>query len=63
MRVIGVDKHGNQHCWKCGGQGFTIERTTGVKVVLGIHANVTSPKLRCVSCGEFNEVGSATEYA
>ncbi len=63
MRVVVLDKHGNQHCWKCGGQGFTHEHVPQSVEVLGIHDVLTTPKLRCVHCGEYNDIGSAVEYA
>jgi len=62
MRFVGLDKQGNQHCWKCGGQVFTQERMTRVSVVLGVRSIFTTQKLRCARCGEYNDVGSAMEY-
>ena len=63
MRVIGVDKHGHQRCWWCGGLEFSQVRMTREAVVLGIHANVTRPTLRCEHCGEYNDVGGRMQTA
>jgi len=63
MRIMAVDKQGNQHCWKCGGQGFTHERVPRATDVLGVRSTFTTPMLRCVHCGEYNDVGAAMEYA
>jgi hypothetical protein len=63
MQFVGLDKDGNQHCWKCGGQGFTEERVPRATDLLGIHAILTMQKLRCAHCGEYNDVGSAIEYS
>jgi len=63
MRLVVVDKDGNQHCWKCGGQGFTNDRTTRVMGELGNRTTFSTSKLRCVHCGEFNDLRSAVEYS
>ena len=63
MLLVGLDTDGNQHCWKCGGQGFTQERVPQATDLLGIHVILTMHKLRCVHCGEYNDVGSAIEYS
>jgi hypothetical protein len=56
MRVVGIDKQGNQRCWWCGGVEFSQARMTRETVVLGIHASVTRPTLRCAHCGEYSDV-------
>ena len=63
MLFVGLDKDGNQHCWKCGGQGFTYEHVPWSTDVLDVHATLTAQKLHCVHCGEYNDVGAATEYS
>ncbi len=63
MLFLGLDKDGHQHCWKCGGQGFTLGRTTRTTVALGIRSTFTTPKLRCVNCGEYNAVSGAVQHS
>jgi hypothetical protein len=62
MRDICVDVEGQQRCWNCGGRNFTQQRTTRSKVAFGIGAALTKPKLRCVRCNEYNDVGNAKAY-
>ena len=63
MLFVGLDKDGNQHCVRCGGQAFTNDRATRATEVMGVRLTPTSPVLRCVRCGELNAVGSALEYS
>ena len=63
MLLVGLDKECKRHCAYCGGQDFTHERTTRVTEVLGVHATLTRPVLRCVRCGGFNAVGSALAHS
>lgn len=62
MKDIRVDAMGRQRCWNCGGLSFTEKRTVRSKVVVGVGAVVTKKKLKCQSCGEFNDVGNAKAY-
>ncbi|MPY95460.1 MAG: DUF2510 domain-containing protein [Acidimicrobiia bacterium] len=62
MKDIRVDSLGRQRCWNCGGTNFTQQRTLRSKVTVGVGALATKKKLRCVSCGEYNDVGSAKPY-
>ena len=63
MRIVAIDKDGHQRCWWCGGLEFTQARITRETIVLGIHANVNKPTLRCAHCGEYNDIGRAVEHA
>lgn len=63
VQDIGIDSQGRQRCWACGGQNFTQQRTARSKVGFGLSSLVTKPKLRCVRCNEYNDVGSARPYS
>jgi DNA-directed RNA polymerase subunit RPC12/RpoP len=55
MRIVGIDKDGNQRCWWCGGQEFSKARSTRETVVLGVHLTMTKPTLRCGHCGRYSD--------
>ena len=62
MKDIRVDNQGRQRCWNCGGTSFNMKRTVRSKMMVGVGTMVTKKKLKCLSCGEFNDVGSAKPY-
>ncbi len=62
MRDIRVDDNGDFHCWKCGGKNFTHKRTFRSKAAFGVGALVAKKKMKCQSCGEYNDVGNAKPY-
>jgi hypothetical protein len=62
MKDIRVDAQGQQRCWNCGGVGFTEKRTARSKVLVGVGTFVTKKKLKCQSCGEYNDTGSAKPF-
>lgn len=62
MKDIRIDQTGQQRCWNCGARHFTEQRTMRSKVALGVGAVLTKKKLRCVRCGEYNDVGAAKTY-
>ena len=62
MKDIRVDDSGDQRCWNCGGKNFTQQRTMRSKVAFGVGAVLTKKKLRCVQCGEYNDVGNAKPF-
>src|SRR4051794_16088470 len=62
MRNVRVDENGEFRCWKCGGKNFTLKRTFRSKVLVGVGALLTKKKLKCHTCGEFNDTGSAKPY-
>jgi hypothetical protein len=62
VKDVRLDSSGRQRCWNCGGLNFTQQRTTRSKVAFGLAAALSKAKLRCVRCGEYSDVGSATPY-
>jgi ribosomal protein L33 len=62
MKDVRVDDSGTLHCWNCGSENFTEQRTTRAKVLVGVGALLTKKKLKCVVCGEYNDTGSAKPY-
>lgn len=62
MRNVRVGEDGEFRCWKCGGRSFTLKRTFRSKLLVGVGALLTKKKLKCQSCGEFNDVGNAKPY-
>ena len=63
MKDIRIDDSGDFRCWKCGGRNFTEKRTLRSKAAVGVGALLTKKKLKCQSCGEYNDVGNAKPYA
>lgn len=61
MRNARVDSDGDLRCWNCGSRALESKRTFRSKAVLGLAALATKKKLRCQACGEYNDVGSASE--
>jgi ribosomal protein L37E len=61
MRVVVLDNQGHQHCWKCGSQAFNQQRTTQVTLAPGGREIFTKQILRCVQCGECNDVGRSVK--
>lgn len=71
MRNVRIDQDGQLHCWRCGATSFTEKRTGRSKwataimgiLTLGIWLLVmvlfTKKKLKCRSCGAYNDVGNA----
>ena len=62
MKDVRIDADGEMRCWSCGAKGFTLKRTARSKVLVGVGALATKKKLKCQSCGEYNDVGSAKPY-
>jgi hypothetical protein len=62
MEDVRIDDEGNFRCWKCGGKNFDDERTFRSKAALGVGALLTHKKLKCQSCGEYNDTGSAKPF-
>lgn len=62
MKDIRVDSQGRQRCWNCGGLNFTHKRTFRSKALVGVGALLTKKKLKCQSCGEYNDTGRAKPY-
>jgi hypothetical protein len=62
MQDIRIDDNGDQRCWKCGGKNFDNKRTARSKMLVGVGALATHKKLKCQSCGEYNQTGSAKPF-
>ncbi|MBP7594315.1 MAG: DUF2510 domain-containing protein [Candidatus Microthrix sp.] len=58
-----MNEHGDLVCWKCGSKNLLAKRTTRSKVVVGVGALATKKKLKCMACGEYNDVGNAKPTA
>lgn len=62
MKDIRIDADSALRCWSCGGKGFTEKRTMRAKVLVGVGALLTKKKLKCQTCGEYNDTGSTKPY-
>ncbi len=62
VKNIRVDEKARQRCWNCGGLNFTEKRTMRSKAMVGVGALLTKKKLKCQSCGEYNDTGNAQPY-
>lgn len=57
-----MDDQGELRCWNCGSKGFKSKRTFRSKLAVGVGALVTKKKLKCETCGEYNDTGDAKPY-
>ena len=62
MKDIRVDSDGEFRCWNCGNKGLLEKRTFRSKALIGVGALLTKKKLKCQTCGEFNDTGNAKPY-
>jgi hypothetical protein len=62
MQDIRIDENGDFRCWKCGGKNFDEKRTLRSKAAFGVGALLTHKKLKCQSCGEYNQTGDAKPF-
>lgn len=62
MKNVRVDHDGELRCWNCGAKGFTEKRTLRSKMVVGVGALMTKKKLKCQTCGEYNDTGNAEPF-
>ena len=75
MQDIRFDEDGEPRCWNCGSKAFQAKRTTRSKLAGGIAAITlvgapiaaagvlsTKKKLKCLRCGEYNDVGDGKPY-
>jgi hypothetical protein len=62
MNDVRIDEAGSLRCWNCGSNGFDSKRTTRSKMLVGVGALVTQKKLKCQSCGEYNQTGNAQPF-
>jgi hypothetical protein len=62
MKDVRVDGDGEFRCWNCGNKGLLAKRTFRSKVLIGVGALLTKKKLKCQTCGEYNDTGNAKPY-
>jgi hypothetical protein len=55
MNDVRIDEYGEQRCWSCGAEGFTVSRPRWIWLLLGPSALMTKKKLKCQSCGKYND--------
>lgn len=58
-----MDSQGEFRCWNCGNKGLLAKRTFRSKMLIGVGALLTKKKLKCQTCGEYNDTGNAKPYA
>lgn len=62
MKDVRMDAEGELRCWNCGSKGFKSKRTFRSKLAVGVGALITKKKLKCETCGEYNDTGNAKPY-
>lgn len=62
MKDVRVDGEGEFRCWNCGNKGLLAKRTFRSKMLVGVGALLTKKKLKCQTCGEFNDTGNAKPF-
>jgi type II secretory pathway pseudopilin PulG len=62
VKDIRVDSEGEFRCWNCGNKGLLEKRTFRAKMLVGVGALLTKKKLKCQTCGEYNDTGNAKPY-
>jgi hypothetical protein len=63
MKNVRVDGDGELRCWNCGNKGLLAKRTFRSKMFIGVGALLTKKKLKCQTCGEYNDTGNAQPFA
>jgi DNA-directed RNA polymerase subunit RPC12/RpoP len=62
MKNVRVDGDGEFRCWNCGSKGLLAKRTFRSKVLVGVGTMLTKKKLKCQTCGEYNDTGNAQPF-
>lgn len=62
MKHVRVDSDGELRCWNCGNKGLLAKRTLRSKMLVGVGALITKKKLKCQTCGEYNDTGNAQPF-
>lgn len=62
MKNVRIDGDGELRCWNCGGKGLLAKRTLRSKLAVGVGALLTKKKLKCQTCGEYNDTGNAQPF-
>lgn len=63
MKNVRMDENGDLRCWNCGGKGLLAKRTFRSKIAVGVGALLTKKKLKCQTCGEYNDSGNAAPFS
>jgi Protein of unknown function (DUF2510) len=63
MKDVRVDGEGELRCWNCGNRGLLAKRTFRSKMLVGVGALLTKKKLKCQTCGEYNDTGNAKPFS
>jgi hypothetical protein len=63
VKNVCVDGDGEFRCWNCGMKGLLAKRTFRAKMLVGVGALLTKKKLKCQTCGEYNDTGNAQPFA
>jgi hypothetical protein len=59
MRAVRVDQYGELHCWNCLSTSFERKRSVHSKVMSAVGGRASRNNLRCLVCGQYNDVGNA----
>ena len=62
MKNVRVDGDGELRCWSCGNKTLLSKRTFRSKLLVGVGALLTKKKLKCQTCGEYNDTGNAEPF-
>jgi hypothetical protein len=62
MKDVRVDAEGELRCWNCGMKGLLAKRTFRSKMLIGVGSLLTKKKLKCQTCGEYNDTGNAKPF-
>jgi hypothetical protein len=62
VKDVRVDSDGDLRCWNCGNKGLLAKRTFRSKMLVGVGALLTKKKLKCQTCGEYNDTGNAEPF-
>ena len=63
VKDVRVDGDGALRCWNCGTRSLLAKRTFRSKMLVGVGALLTKKKLKCQTCGEYNDTGNAQPFA
>jgi hypothetical protein len=63
MRAVRVDQYGELHCWNCLSTNFERTRTVRSTVISAVGGRDSKKRLKCLVCGEYNDVGNAKKIA
>lgn len=67
LKNVLIDEDMVHRCWNCGGKNFKEQRTAANKLLWGARGGPTKGgpgtdrKLRCLTCGQYNDIGRITQ--